>query len=67
MLQYIVQVVEHRPGDEPPSDNGVGPLKPKRTQVEAIGYWCRHNFAGPNLGFWDTLGKSRLSEGIQCS
>ena len=41
MLQYMVQVVEHGPGDEPPLNNHVDRLKPKRMQLEAIGCWCR--------------------------
>ena len=40
-LLYMVQAVEHGPGDERPSDNDVGRLKPKRTQLETTGCWCR--------------------------
>ena len=40
-LQYMVQAVVHGPGHEPPPDDEKGRLKPKKTQLEAIGCWCR--------------------------
>ena len=36
----MVQAGEHGPRDEPPLDNNVGRLKPKRMRLEAIGYFC---------------------------